>query len=192
MFVVAEPLRVRMLSERLILRPPVAADALQIRSYNLNNREHLQPWQPTRPPGFFAIESIVTRITDIERDRLAGRCLNLLIFKRDSGEVIGECNFSNIVLGAFQACHLGYSLAATAQGQGLMSEALRMAIAYVFEELGLHRIMANYRPENERSARVLAGLGFEREGFARSYLRINGQWADHVLTALINPTPLER
>jgi ribosomal-protein-alanine N-acetyltransferase len=34
---------------------------------------------------------------------------------------------------------------------------------------------------------VLEGLGFEREGVARSYLKINGEWADHVLTALINP-----
>jgi len=51
----------------------------------------------------------------------------------------------------------------------------------------LHRIMANYRPENERSARVLSGLGFQQEGFARSYLKINGEWADHVLTALVNP-----
>ena len=42
-----------------------------------------------------------------------------------------------------------------------------------------------YRPENERSARVLSALGFEREGFAKSYLQINGQWADHLLFALL-------
>jgi len=57
----------------------------------------------------------------------------------------------------------------------------------VFDAMQLHRIMANYRPENERSARLLARLGFEKEGEARAYLRINGVWADHVLTALINP-----
>lgn len=191
MFVVAAPQLIRLVSERLVLRPILAGDALMIRAYNLSNQAHLQPWQPARPSGFFDIESIVTRITDIERDRLAGRCLHLVILRRDNEEMIGECNFSNIVLGAFQACHLGYSLAASAQGQGFMSEALRVAIAYVFEAFGLHRIMANYRPENERSAQVLARLGFEREGFARSYLKINGQWADHVLTALVNPAPLQ-
>ena len=67
-----------------------------------------------------------------------------------------------------------------------MHEALTAAIAHVFNAMQLHRIMANYRPQNERSARLLARLGFEPEGEARAYLKINGVWADHVLTALIN------
>jgi ribosomal-protein-alanine N-acetyltransferase len=187
MDIIAEPQLIRLSTDRLILRPPLGGDAAQIRAYNVHNRSHLQPWQPTRPVSFYDIENIIRRISYVEHERLAGRCLHLLVCERDSGEMIGECNFSNIVLGVFQACHLGYSLAAHAQGRGLMTEALRCAITYVFDDLQLHRIMANYRPENERSARVLEGLGFEREGVARSYLKINGEWADHVLTALINP-----
>jgi len=38
----------------------------------------------------------------------------------------------------------------------------------------LYRIMANDRPENLRSARLLTHLGFETEGKARAYLQING------------------
>lgn len=38
----------------------------------------------------------------------------------------------------------------------------------------LHRIMANDRPENLRSARLLTHLGFKTEGKARAYLQING------------------
>ena len=48
----------------------------------------------------------------------------------------------------------------------------------------MHRIMANYMPHNMRSGNLLAKLGFEREGYARQYLQINGEWRDHVLTAL--------
>jgi len=47
-------------------------------------------------------------------------------------------------------------------------------------------VMANYRPENERSHRLLQRLGFEQEGRARSYLNIDGRWRDHILTSLIN------
>ena len=36
---------------------------------------------------------------------------------------------------------------------------------------------------------LLERLGFEREGFAREYLMINGRWEDHILTSLINPAP---
>jgi hypothetical protein len=42
---------------------------------------------------------------------------------------------------------------------------------------------------NERSARLLERLRFEREGYAKAYLSIAGRWQDHVLTALINPAP---
>ena len=70
-----------------------------------------------------------------------------------------------------------------------MSEALRAATAWIFGELRLHRIMANYRPENARSGRVLERLGFVREGFAKDYLFIDGAWTDHVLTALTTPHP---
>jgi ribosomal-protein-alanine N-acetyltransferase len=42
-------------------------------------------------------------------------------------------------------------------------------------------------PANTRSAALLQRLGFEREGFARSYLRINGRWEDMVLNSLVNP-----
>ena len=101
--------------------------------------------------------------------------------------MIGSCNFGNIVKGIFQACHLGYSIAKKHEGQGLMAEALQAGIDYIFETRGLHRIMANHVPGNLRSARLLEKLGFEREGYARAYLKIGGKWEDHVLNALINP-----
>jgi [ribosomal protein S5]-alanine N-acetyltransferase len=66
-------------------------------------------------------------------------------------------------------------------------ECLDAGIRYVFVGLELHRVMANYQSENRRSARLLDGLGFEQEGVARAYLKINVVWTDHVLTSLINP-----
>jgi len=101
--------------------------------------------------------------------------------------VVGTCNFTNIVRGPFQACHLGYQVALAQQGKSVMHEALTAAIAFMFTERRMHRIMANYRPENYRSARLLERLGFRREGLAENYLFIDGAWRDHVLTALVNP-----
>lgn len=54
-------------------------------------------------------------------------------------------------------------------------------------ELKLNRIMANYLPDNQRSAGLLARLGFAQEGLAKRYLKINGHWRDHVLTAKLSP-----
>ncbi len=67
-----------------------------------------------------------------------------------------------------------------------MREAFEAGLAWAFGELGLHRVMANYLPRNERNARLLDRLGFEREGYAGHYLQIARQWKDHVLTAKIH------
>ncbi len=68
-----------------------------------------------------------------------------------------------------------------------MQEVVGAGIAYLFREHGLHRVMASYMPANLRSGTLLERLGFEREGYARDYLMINGRWEDHVLTARLNP-----
>jgi ribosomal-protein-alanine N-acetyltransferase len=102
------------------------------------------------------------------------------------GPILGTCNYTNIVRGAFHACHLGYQIGREHEGQGLMAEALRAANQFMFDVLRLHRIMANFRPENDRSRRLLQRLGFVEEGLARAYLFIDGAWRDHVLTSLTN------
>jgi ribosomal-protein-alanine N-acetyltransferase len=92
------------------------------------------------------------------------------------------------VRGALHGATLGYGLSAQHQGQGYMTEAGQRLVAYAFDDLNLHRLMANYMPHNQRSANVLKRLGFAIEGIARDYLFINGQWQDHVLTSLVNPS----
>jgi ribosomal-protein-alanine N-acetyltransferase len=154
-----------------------------------NFASHLAPWSPPVEPSFFTEgywrERLALSVDDFHADRAA----RFVILDKEgaSGDIIGTCSYTNIVRGAFHACHLGYQVARSHEGRGLMSEALRAANAYMFDTMRLHRIMANYRPENERSARVLERLGFAREGVARDYLFIDGAWRDHVLTSLTNP-----
>ncbi|WP_294033064.1 hypothetical protein [uncultured Moraxella sp.] len=47
-------------------------------------------------------------------------------------------------------------------------------------------------PDNHKSAKVLARLGFVKEGYAKAYLQIAGRWQDHVLTALTNDAVLAK
>jgi len=68
---------------------------------------------------------------------------------------------------AWRTCTLGYELARSAQGQGLMDEALRCALAWGFQEMQLHRISAQIHPDNEPSLRSAKRLGFVEEGRLR-------------------------
>ena len=150
---------------------------------------HLDRWSPPAAPAFFTEAFWRERLAIAVEEYQAGRAARFVLQPAGpaSGPVLGTCNYTNIVRGPFQACHLGYQIAREHEGRGLMAEALRATNAWAFENLRVHRIMANYRPENERSARVLERLGFVREGIARNYLFIDGAWRDHVLTSLTSP-----
>lgn len=172
-------------TERLQLRILLPEHAPLLQAYLLENRAHLAPWEPLRNESYFTLEQCEERLFHSFRQMEAGTAVCFALF---SGEaMIGSCNFNNIVRGVFQACHLGYAIAQSHQGQGYMAEAVQAGIRHIFEVEGVHRIMANHVPENLRSAALLQRLGFEREGYAKSYLKINGVWRDHVLTALVNP-----
>lgn len=178
----------RIVTKRLILEAPEPEAAPLVAAYFERNKEHLVPWEPPRPEGFTTAAFWRERLAKNRLEVLQDQGLRLYLFKDDA--VVGACNFTQIARGPFQACYLGYSIDKRLEGQGYMSEALRAAIAHVFEKMRLHRIMANHLPENVRSAALLQKLGFEVEGFAKNYLYINGAWRDHVLRALTNPMPM--
>jgi ribosomal-protein-alanine N-acetyltransferase len=64
-------------------------------------------------------------------------------------------------------------------------------VRFAFEELKLHRLEAACMPSNAASIRVLEKNGFQREGLARRYLKINGVWQDHLLYATLADDPRE-
>jgi ribosomal-protein-alanine N-acetyltransferase len=174
-------------TSRLEMRILRIEEAQLLRRYLLDNRSHLASWEALRDEAYFSLEQCRNRLQTTGQQASEGNALHFAIFLAGSEEMLGVCNFTNIVRGVFQACHLGYAIAARHQGYGYMQEAVQAGIAHMFTRAGLHRIMANHLPENERSARLLQRLGFEREGLARSYLMINGRWRDHILNSLINP-----
>ncbi|WP_263970580.1 GNAT family N-acetyltransferase [Leptolyngbya sp. KIOST-1] len=174
-------------TQRLLLRLGTAADIPAILQYYQLNRAYLEPFEPQRPANFYTHEFWQTVLAARETDFFNGSGVKLLMWLQSEPQtLIGTINLNTIVRGALHGATLGYSLSAQHQGQGYMTEAGQRLITYAFDELNLHRIMANYMPHNHRSANVLKRLGFQIEGTARDYLFINGQWQDHVLTSLIN------
>jgi ribosomal-protein-alanine N-acetyltransferase len=174
-------------TERLRLRLPEASDIPAILAYYRENAAHFAPTDPPRPADFLSKEFWVERIRSIHEQRETEQSLSLFLFPPGAHELIGTISFSQMCRGPFQACYLGYGIAQRHQGKGMMAEALMRAIAHIFTEMNFHRIMANHLPENHRSAAALQRLGFVKEGLAKDYLFINGQWRDHVLNSLTNP-----
>ncbi|MEZ6183383.1 MAG: GNAT family N-acetyltransferase [Planctomycetota bacterium] len=178
-------------SERLELLLPLPQAAPRLLRYLEDNRAHHAPFNPPPPPGYYTLDHWRARLAQNRQDWRDDKAVRFVLFRRGevAGPVLGVVNLTQIHRGPMEAALLGYSLDQDAVGHGYMQEALSAALDYAFTTLGLHRVMANYLPTNERSGRVLRRLGFTVEGYARDYLYIDGAWRDHVLTALTSPHP---
>lgn len=181
-------------TERVRVGLAVEDDAPYLLAFHTRNRAFLAPWLPPLAPEFFTLPFwkrwAGTSPHLFHQDQAARFVLKMRDPRHPTlgaGRIIGQINFANIVRGPWQACTVGYHLDRAAEGMGLMGEALDAAVVYMFEVRRLHRVMANFIPDNDRSGALLDRLGFEREGYARNYLFINGAWRDHVLTSRINP-----
>jgi ribosomal-protein-alanine N-acetyltransferase len=174
-------------TERLTLRLAAVRDAPAVLRFYAENREHLTPWWPEWREEQFTLHFWQRAIENNLQEFREERSVRFFLFPRNEPQrVIGLANYNQIVRGVAHYAILGYGISAEHEGKGLMSEALRETIRYMFEDFRLHRIMANYVPRNTRSGALLNRLGFTVEGAAKDYLLINGRWEDHVLTSLIN------
>lgn len=175
---------IRLTTARLLIRLIADKDAVLLAGYYQENRAFLEPWEPIRDDSYRQPHGWRRRCGLINTLHKQGSAFYFALFDPSERQILGVANFSGIIRGAFHACYLGYSLGEKWQGQGLMFEALDRIIHHLQRQEHIHRIMANYMPHNQRSGKLLKRLGFEKEGFAKNYLLINGVWRDHVLTAL--------
>lgn len=70
-------------------------------------------------------------------------------------------------------------------GRGFASEAMRLAMAFAFDELNLHRLGLTVFASNERAIRLYEHLGFVREGAFREFLLRDGRVEDMLLYGLL-------
>lgn len=175
-------------TERLVIRLAERKDRDTVLAYYRDNRDHLQPFNPKWPAEFLT-KPFWDRQVDLNIEEFyADQSARMFVFLKNEPHVaIGNVSLGGIIRNAAQFCYLGYGIARDMQMRGIMSEAVEAVVQYGFDELNIHRIMANYVPTNERSGKLLRRLGFSVEGYARDYLYLDGVWKDHIMTSLSNP-----
>ena len=107
------------------------------------------------------------------------------MFRAEDDVLVGGLTLSHVRRGVAQSATLGYWMGRPYAGRGHMSAAVAALVPFAFQTLRLHRVEAACVPTNQPSIRLLETNGFEREGYARRYLCINGTWADHYLYARV-------
>ena len=172
-------------TDRVVLRAPQMSDYPAWAELRSASQDFLIPWEPLWAPDELSRASFRRRIRHYLRDMRDDMGYALFVYDARSTALVGGITLCNVRRGVTQSCTLGYWVGAAHARQGYMTAAVRAVIPFVFDSLELHRLEAACLPTNTASMRLLERVGFKREGLARRYLRINGDWRDHVLYALL-------
>lgn len=174
---------------RVYLRPPRMGDFAEWSALRLASEAFLKPWEPTWPVDDLTRPAFRRRLKRYQREMREDRTYPFFVFEMEEGRLVGGVTISNVARGVQQSATMGYWAGERHAGNGYTTAAVRALIPYVFEEMRLHRLMAACLPENEPSKAVLRKCGFQHEGYARGYLRIDGAWRDHVVFAILRDDP---
>ncbi len=170
----------------VMLRAPQMADYQAWAEVRTESRAFLTPWEPIWSRDELTRVAFRRRLKHYARDMREDHAYPFFIFRSSDDAMLGGVTVSNIRRGVAQSGAIGYWIGRSHARSGNMAAALNALIPFVFDTLGLHRIEAACLPHNAASIGLLTKCGFEREGYARRYLRINGAWQDHVLFALLS------
>jgi [ribosomal protein S5]-alanine N-acetyltransferase len=173
--------------EGVHLRAPRAADFPEWRELRAVSRTFLQPWEPTWPADDLSRAAFRRRLSAYARDRDAGVAYPFFVVRSSDEALTGGITLSNVRRGVAQMGSIGYWCGRPYTRQGYTLAAVKAMSEFAFRALGLHRLEAACIPDNYPSRKLLAQAGYEEEGYAKAYLKINGVWRDHVLFGLVSP-----
>jgi ribosomal-protein-alanine N-acetyltransferase len=179
----AEPFR--LIGDRVFFRPPDRGDYEEWASLRARSRAFLTPWEPTWPPDALSRAAFRARLARYSDDWRIDQGYNFFIFDSGNEALAGGIGLSNLRRGVAETASLGYWIGEPFANQRYMSAALPLVLDFAFDRLRLHRVEAACLPINVPSQAVLLRTGFQKEGYARNYLLIDGKWQDHLLFAIL-------
>ncbi|RIJ70581.1 N-acetyltransferase [Nakamurella silvestris] len=167
------------------LRPLKWSDGQAWRSLRLRDEALIRPWEPSSPLSWGDRHTRQQWMLNRSVLRNAAKQGGAMPFAIDVADhFAGQVTIGGVVRGPLQSAWIGYWVDSTLAGKGVATSAVALALAYGFNEAGLHRIEATIAPENLASHAVVRHLGFRHEGLLHRYLDIDNAWHDHDLYAL--------
>ncbi|MBY0563751.1 MAG: GNAT family N-acetyltransferase [Hyphomonadaceae bacterium] len=170
----------------VFLRAPELRDYAEWAEVREKSRAFLTPWEPTWAQDETSRSSYRYKVRRYSEDARDDKAYALFVFRESDEALVGGVTVSNVRRGVAQMASLGYWAGAMFAGNGYTTSAVRAVVRFGFEDLDLHRIEAACQPDNIASRRVLEKAGFTHEGVAQAYLKINGDWRDHLLFGIVN------
>lgn len=170
-------------TERLILRPLDERDVGDVFLYasnpNLSRHTLFNMHETLDDSLFFVRDYLLSRYANAEPDPLG------IVLRADTlRSVIGGigCHW---ISRTDSVMELGYALAEPYWGRGLIAEAGRALIDFVFREYAVERVQARVFDGNSASGRVAEKIGMKLEGTLRSCMLVKGKRRDVDMYAIL-------
>lgn len=166
---------------RLLLRPFVTEDADAIYAAWTSDDEVTRylTWPTHQSPDVSA--AFLRYVTD---SYSTPNYYNWGIVWKQTGELIGTISVVKCE-DAIDALELGWALSRARWGQGIMPEAGREVLRFLFEEVGANRVFAGHDVNNPKSGRVMQKIGMVYEGTLRGSGKNNQGIVDTAMYAMM-------
>ncbi len=175
-------------TERLVLKVLDSSYAGLILEYYEKNRSFFAESMARLNENFYTVDFQINRCWKEYELMQQQRHMRFYVFqKEDIGftRIIGDITISDILWGSFLTCSIGYKIDSSFTKRGYATESVKGAVNYIFNILGLERIVAHIKPDNIPSINMIEKIGFQEEGVSRQYIRLAGQRKDHLRYSLI-------
>ncbi|MBD98336.1 MAG: hypothetical protein CMO34_00700 [Verrucomicrobia bacterium] len=110
------------------------------------------------------------------------------VVEKETLQLIGYIGFFDLD-GHHARAEIGFGIALEHQRKGYGAEALKAAINFCFEELGLHSLMAEIDPRNTACIKLVEKCGFVREGLFKENFYFDGKFLDSAYYCILHQTP---
>ncbi len=172
----------QLVTPRLMLREITLDDAeFWVRNFSDPDVVELTAWEPPRD-----LEGAKAEIMEFcIRPFRESTGIRWGITLQGRPDLIGTLGYHQWVREGAQRARMGYDLLREHRRRGIMTEAMRAAVAYGFTAMGLHRIEVLVDPVNTASLRLVERLGFHREGILRENTYFRGRFIDDVVFSLL-------
>src|SRR4051812_28466965 len=169
-------------TERLHLRGMTPADLDNLQA--MFGREDVSRYLMWEPMDLESVTALLERRVAQTTMQKEGQGVAGALEERASRRVVGEVILRWLSEESRQG-EIGWALHPDAQGKGYATEGAREVLRLGFEELGLHRIIAECDPRNDASIRVMERLGMRREAHHLDAMWLKGEWVGSIVSAML-------
>jgi len=163
----------KLTTQRLVLRGPMEKDMQPM--FDIHTDPDVMRYYGVKPYDTLdKSKKHLDWLTKLHREEIG---LRWIITLKDRDTCIGDVGFYDWEKKHSRA-EIGYILGKQYWGKGIMTEAIKAALDYGFNEMNLNRIQALIDPRNNASKRVAEKHGFQYEGTFRDYEYEYGDFID--------------